>query len=322
MELNYRIKTGAKKRLSSVTDTSIYRAPYYVETCVCLRRREDPVPLASWDGTLNGTKMPASCLQTLFFPTNYEDGLQSSISGKEDCLYLNVFTHATNELDRKFPVMAYIHGGGFVGGEAKEYLPHVLMNKEIVLVVIQYRLGIFGFLSTEDSVIPGNMGLKDQQLALKWVKENIEPFGGDSNNITIFGESAGGASVHFQVLSPGSKGLFNRAIIQSGNSLCPWAMTKNHRKFAIETGREFNCSIDLGTEKYLECMQFVHPYYLTIAGAKTNILGSGPVYTLPRVDGVFINEVPELLMKKGKYNKVDIIAGITKHEGGFYSVCK
>ncbi|KAB7493692.1 Acetylcholinesterase, partial [Armadillidium nasatum] len=100
--------------------------------------------------------------------------------------------------------------------------------------------------------MPGNMGLKDQQLALKWVKENIESFGGDSNSITIFGESAGGASVHYQVLSPGSKGLFNRAIIQSGTALCPWASNKNHRKFAIETGQEFNCSIGFGTEKYRE----------------------------------------------------------------------
>ncbi|RXG56833.1 Venom carboxylesterase-6, partial [Armadillidium vulgare] len=119
--------------------------------------------------------------------------------------------------------------------------------------------------------MPGNMGLKDQQLALKWVKENIESFGGDSNSITIFGESAGGASVHYQVLSPGSKGLFNRAIIQSGTALCPWASNKNHRKFAIETGQEFNCSIDFGTEKYRECMQNVNPYYLAIASSQTQV---------------------------------------------------
>ncbi|KAB7502074.1 Venom carboxylesterase-6 [Armadillidium nasatum] len=165
--------------------------------------------------------------------------------------------------------MVFIHGGAFIVGSANEYQPYILMNEDIVLIVIQYRLGIFGFLSTEDSVMPGNMGLKDQQLALKWVKENIESFGGDSNSITIFGVSAGGASVHYQVLSPGSKGLFNRAIIQSGTALCPWASNKNHRKFAIETGQEFNCSIDFGTEKYRECMQNVNPYYLTIAASQT-----------------------------------------------------
>ncbi|KAL7638065.1 UNVERIFIED_CONTAM: hypothetical protein RMT77_011690 [Armadillidium vulgare] len=211
--------------------------------------------------------------------------------------------------------MVYIHGGGFVGGKA-DFQPYVLMNKQIVLVVIQYRLGIFGFLSMEDSVMPGNMGLKDQQLALKWVKENIEVFGGDSNMITIFGQSAGSASVHYQILSEGSKGLFNRAILQSGMSLCPWASNHNHRVFAIEAGREFNCSIDFGTKDYLECMQNVHPYFLTLAGAESNLWGLSPLYILPRVDGEFIKEAPEILMKNGKYNKVDIVAGVTRDEGG------
>ncbi|RXG62322.1 Venom carboxylesterase-6 [Armadillidium vulgare] len=99
--------------------------------------------------------------------------------------------------------MVFIHGGAFVIGGAQESQPYVLNERRYC----------FRFLSTEDSVMPGNMGLKDQQLALKWVKENIESFGGDSNSITIFGISAGGASVHYQILSPGSKRLFNRAII-------------------------------------------------------------------------------------------------------------
>ncbi|RXG51429.1 Acetylcholinesterase [Armadillidium vulgare] len=162
------------------------------------------------------------------------------------------------------------------------------------------------------------MGLKDQQLALKWVKENIESFGGDSNKITIFGGSAGGASVNYQILSPGSKGLFRRAILQSGTSLCPWASNKNHRKFATEAGREFGCDID--SEKYLECMQNVNPYYLVLAAEKTNVSGFIH-YVLPGVDGEFIDEALSF-DEKGKYNKVDIIQGITKDEGGLDLMCK
>ncbi|KAB7496322.1 Carboxylesterase NlhH [Armadillidium nasatum] len=183
---------------------------------------------------------------------------------------------APNEREKNLPVMVFIHGGGFMAGGADFYPPYALMNRDIVLVTIQYRLGIFGFLSTEDSEMPGNMGLKDQQLALKWIKENIESFGGDSNRITIFGESAGGASVHYHILSPGSKGLFNRAILQSGTAFCPWASNNNHRKFAIEAGREFGCFIDNGTEKYLECMQNVNPRYLILAAVKTNVYSAIP----------------------------------------------
>ncbi|KAB7496324.1 Venom carboxylesterase-6 [Armadillidium nasatum] len=216
---------------------------------------------------LDGTIMSVSCLQTDFFDIITDDTESVTINGREDCLQLNVFTSAPNQ-QKKLPVMVYIHGGGFISGGATYYHPYYLLNRDIVLVVIQYRLGIFGFLSTEDSVIPGNMGLKDQQLALKWIKGNIESFGGDSNRITIFGGSAGGASVNYQILSPGSKGLFRRAILQSGTSLCPWASNKNHRKFATEAGREFGCDID--SEKYLECMQNVNPYYLVLAAEKTN----------------------------------------------------
>ncbi|RXG60242.1 Venom carboxylesterase-6, partial [Armadillidium vulgare] len=239
----------------------------YAEHPVGKLRFKDPV-LKLLDGVLDGTKMPVSCLQTDFFDIITDDTKSVTINGREDCLQLNVFTTAPNQQE-KLPVMVYIHGGGFISGGATYYHPYYLLNRDIVLVVIQYRLGIFGFLSTEDSVIPGNMGLKDQQLALKWVKENIESFGGDSNKITIFGGSAGGASVNYQILSPGSKGLFRRAILQSGTSLCPWASNKNHRKFATEAGREFGCDID--SEKYLECMQNVNPYYLVLAAEKTNV---------------------------------------------------
>lgn len=105
------------------------------------------------------------------------------------------------------------------------YGPDLIVEKDVVMVSINYRLGIFGFLSFNDPKVgvPGNAGQKDQTMALKWIKENISFFGGDSNNITIFGYSSGGGSVHYHLISPLSKGLFNRAIVMSGTALNPWS---------------------------------------------------------------------------------------------------
>lgn len=121
--------------------------------------------------------------------------------------------------------MVYIHGGGFFAGGASPSIigPEYFMDtRRVILVTFQYRLGVFGFLSTGDEVAPGNFGLKDQVMALRWVKHNIAYFGGNPDLVTIFGQSAGGASVHMHMISPMSDGLFSRAIVMSGNAIAPW----------------------------------------------------------------------------------------------------
>lgn len=124
------------------------------------------------------------------------------------------------------PVLVFIHGGAFITGSnnSKVYSPSFLMTEDIVFVTTNYRVGILGFLRLNDTSlgVTGNAGLKDQALALKWIQKNISKFGGDPGNVTIFGESAGSASVSYQVLSPASKGLFHKAIMQSGCALNPW----------------------------------------------------------------------------------------------------
>lgn len=123
--------------------------------------------------------------------------------------------------------MVYIHGGAFMSGSASPTVQGagILLIEDIVLVTMNYRLGALGFLSLEDPSlnVPGNAGLKDQTLALQWVQRNIKFFNGDPNNVTIFGTSAGAASVHYHMLSPASKGLFHKAILHSGVALNPWA---------------------------------------------------------------------------------------------------
>lgn len=125
--------------------------------------------------------------------------------GEEDCLHVNVYTPRVDPKAR-FNVIIFIHGGAFMFNHGTSYGPKIIMDRDIVYVTFNYRLGPLGFLSTEDEVVPGNNGIRDQILALKWVKDNIAYFGGNPESITITGMSAGGASVHMHYLSPLSKG--------------------------------------------------------------------------------------------------------------------
>ncbi|XP_061395063.1 esterase B1 [Musca vetustissima] len=148
--------------------------------------------------------------------------------GSEDCLYLNVYTKNLDPI-KPMPVMVWIYGGGFQFGEASRdlYSPDYLLREDVVIISITYRVGPFGFLCMQDPDfdVPGNAGLKDQVMALRWVKANCLRFGGDPNNITLFGDSAGGASVHYMMLTEQTRGLFHKAICMSGTVLSPWAQT-------------------------------------------------------------------------------------------------
>ncbi|BFF89532.1 esterase B1 [Drosophila madeirensis] len=146
--------------------------------------------------------------------------------GSEDCLYLNVYTKHFDKTKPPLPVMVYIYGGAFRTGGAtrKMYGPDYLMSKDIVYVIFNYRLCALGFLSLPsiESNVPGNAGLHDQLLALKWIKQHIQKFNGDPENITLFGESAGAVGVHFMMCLPQAMGLFHKAIMMSGSMLSPW----------------------------------------------------------------------------------------------------
>ena len=157
-------------------------------------------------------------------------------------------------------MMIWIHGGGFTQGSASEYIPSELITEnDVIVVVIQYRLGILGFLSSGDDVSPGNYGLWDQTLAIRWVKDNIRAFGGDPDSMTIFGESAGAASVGYQILSPASRGLFSRAILQSGTPLSGWALNQDPVKSFYYLANKTGC---------LDRMSWSSTVYYTLAGRR------------------------------------------------------
>lgn len=164
--------------------------------------------------------------------------------GDENCLFLNVYTP---NLDGSFlPVMVYIHGGGltFGSGNTDFYGPDFLVEKDVVVVTINYRLGALGFLCLNTPEVPGNAGLKDVITALTWVKENIHNFGGNAGNLTVFGESAGGAIVSVLTVSPLSKNLISKAVVQSGSALCPWSFNKNPIASAQQLAKDLGCDAE------------------------------------------------------------------------------
>lgn len=142
------------------------------------------------------------------------------------------------QISGNLPVMVWIFGGGFTigGAEYSVYAPDFLLDRDIVFVSFNYRLGAFGWLSTEDLNCPGNWGLKDQVLALQWVKNNIGAFGGNPEKITVVGQSAGSASVSYLLQTKKTEGLYNAAIMQSGSSLCLWSLTRTTREIAFAIG--------------------------------------------------------------------------------------
>lgn len=174
--------------------------------------------------------------------------------GDEDCLSLNVYAPKIDK--KKRAVMVYLHGGAFIMGGGASYFfgPNYLLESDVVLVTLNYRLGPFGFLATDDKAAPGNMGLRDQIMALQWVKKNIEKFGGDANKITVFGEDSGAASLTILTMSPLANGLFHSAIALSGNVLCDQYMQAKPKEAAEELASRLECSIESGAEM-VSCLQ-------------------------------------------------------------------
>jgi carboxylesterase type B len=199
-----------------------FRGIPYAKPPIGELRFKDPVPAEPWSGDRDASKHGNVAVQ-LHYNTH-------EIVGDEDCLYLNVYTafkYRQSKIDssEKRAVMVWIHGGGYHNGSGDEVFfgPDYIVQKDVVLVTLNYRLGVLGFLNLNDKVATGNQGLKDVIMALRWVQKNISNFGGDPKNVTIFGESAGGVIAHCLTLSPLAKDLFHKAIMQSGVITCPWA---------------------------------------------------------------------------------------------------
>ena len=279
-------------------------------------RWKPPMPVVPWEGTLHANEFAPQCPQVQFrFP-----GAPVPESS-EDCLYLNIWTPANSSND-ELPVMVWIHGGGFALGSTNPAIYHgdQLAQKGVVVVSIAYRLGPLGFmchpeLSAESELgISGNYGLLDQIEGLKWVRKNIGGFGGDPQNVTIFGESAGGISVSMLCASPLARGLFQRAISESGGNFGPVEAEERqdgiqHMKADEKRGVEF--AERMGAQS-LEELRRLDPS----AWRGDTLAQMGGFW--PVVDGyVLIGDQYELY-DEGKYNDVDVIIGTNSDEGGMF----
>jgi para-nitrobenzyl esterase len=251
--------------------------------------------------------------------------LQNAASNDEDCLYLNVWSPLTAK--SKLPVMVWIHGGGNVNGSASEPVPFVksgffysgefLAQRNVVVVSLNYRLGVFGFfghpdLAKEGSPL-GNQGLLDQQLALEWVKNNVAKFGGDPSNVTIFGESAGSQDVCLHVAAPKSRGLFHRAISESGGCTAHEQVAADAAELTTTLAAKVGCKGD----GVLACLRgkSVADLLAAVPTGTTVGQGFGPI-----VDGDFMPDQPRTLYDAGNIAKVPYILGSNTDEGTLFTV--
>ncbi|XP_063636028.1 acetylcholinesterase-like [Cydia splendana] len=225
----------------------------------------DTLEVPAFEGVYSAKDGTALCPQ--------QDDITYDIIGTLDCLRINVYVPEGTNPDSLLPVMVFIHGGDFRRWNSNRgtYGPDFLVPKGVILVTFNYRLGPYGFMSLHRSDIPGNAGLRDQWKALIWVRDNIAAFGGDSDDITLFGEDAGAASVEVHILSRHSKGLFNKAILQSGSVLCDWAMAEPDINAPMKLAKYLGLDTD-DVDDALNYLNTIDPKMVITASIDTGLI--------------------------------------------------
>ncbi|TCS18409.1 carboxylesterase family protein [Caulobacter sp. BK020] len=274
------------------------------------RRWKSPAPVQPWTGTRDATVSGAPCLQR-----SYGWNAKDAADSREDCLYLDVRTPALKPA-KLLPVMVWIHGGANRAGSARGTVESSLVDQGVVLVSIQYRLGAFGFLShpgltAEGGGASGNYALMDQIAALRWVRDNIARLGGDPGNVTLFGHSAGGQDVGLLMLAPDARGLFHKAIEQSGTAgfgLPPRSLAQNEA-----LGQDLARA--LGARDLAGLRAASGPAVLDAAESlKPPIADDGFVWLQAVVDGAVIREAPAKTLAAGRQARVPLIIGNSARE--------
>ncbi|XP_072330489.1 neuroligin-1 isoform X5 [Scyliorhinus torazame] len=344
---NYGRLRGVKKELSNEILGPViqYFGVPYAASPTGDRRFQPPEPPSSWSEIRNATHFAPVCPQNIhgmlpdvmlpvWFTANLEVIASYVQEQNEDCLFLNIYVPTEDgPLAKKQaddlgdndgaededirdsgpkPVMVFIHGGSYMEGTGNILDGSVLASYgNVIVITVNYRLGVLGFLSTGDQAAKGNYGLLDQIQALRWISENIAFFSGDPLRITVFGSGAGASCVNLLTLSHYSEGLFQRAIAQSGTALSSWAVSYQPAKFARQLATKVGCNM-IDTIDLIECLrtkQYKELVEQDIQPARYHI-AFGPV-----IDGDVIPDDPQILMEQGEFLNYDIMLGVNQGEG-------
>jgi para-nitrobenzyl esterase len=309
------VETGSLQGITEYNMNVFKNIPYAAPPVGDLRWRP-PQPAATWSGTRDASQFGDSCPQP--YVKNLSAGL--GLPGNEDCLKLNVFTPLKPARD--LPVMVWIHGGGLIvdGAKDAQFTPINLVKNGVIVVTFDYRLGSLGFFASQELIAEakakgepvGNYGTMDQIAVLKWVKRNIAAFGGNPNNVTIFGESAGGRSVTWLMVSDAARGLFHRAIAESAQQSPIRGMTDKRLGMAPETEISANFMKGLKVQSLKELRSLpAQKLVLTAADFEKGEFGG------PFIDGQILKGDPIPLFAAGQQAKVPFMIGTNSWDSSF-----
>ncbi|KAH7641350.1 cholinesterase [Dermatophagoides farinae] len=315
---NGKVRGYTKTLLYEKRKLFVYEGIPYGKPPVGELRFKPSQPIDNWNGIYDAHGYRNACMHSNLIKPDNE--FPETKHQSEDCLFLSVFRPAT-ETQKKLPVMYWIHGGGFETGTIFSFVydPSYLSGiGDVIVVTVNYRLGTFGFMYADDEEAPGNAGLYDQILGLKWTRDNIEQFGGDPDQITIFGQSAGGMSVSALLLSPLTKGLFKRAIMQSG-AVNSWMGSNNKNEALKKTkliANALKCPND-DIKQMVKCIRNASANDIVNANQYGRNIGMvlSPVY-----GSELLPKNPVEALKNGDFHReVDLMFGVTRNEGSVFA---
>ncbi|XP_023236332.1 cholinesterase-like [Centruroides sculpturatus] len=306
---------------------AFFGIPYALPPIGELRFRK-PQPISAWNGILNATTMSPICTQDPIFPI-FEWVPDKRRYMREDCLYLNVLVPVYKTEDKPFSTMVWIHRGAFNTGTANmdaHYGRFLSSIGNVIVISLNYRLGIFGFLNLGNAQTTGNLGMLDQVTALRWIHENVENFGGDRNEITLFGSSAGSISVTHHMISPLTKGLFKRVILQSGSNYSPITSVDpiDNIRLSETIVKRTGCGSDNGTSTQrsendvMNCLLKLKAGKIAAAERSLMCDKRTIITFVPERDGFFLPSDPIGNIEKGLIHDVDVMIGRVPDEGSTF----